>query len=157
MLRIFIGMAALLLGLLIYVLGRPLNSVYLGNQHLNFFHNSNFHSLCRSIANYIPDLLHPFAFAIITSTVLSSKSKHGNLVICSSWCLIDCGFEFGQYYKMQYSRMIPDWFNNIPLLNTFKPYFLKGTFDILDMLLFIVGSGLAYLLLETHFKEDHVQ
>jgi Ca2+/Na+ antiporter len=101
----------------------------------------------RIVANSLPDFVHPFAFILITSAVISSDSGRNRFLICLGWFALECFFEFGQHFKDSYLRFIPLWFDNIPVLQNAKGFFLNGTFDIWDLLSMFGGTIGAYWVL----------
>ena len=67
-------------------------------------------------------------------------------------------FEVGQMFPKWSTSIIPDWFTGIPFLGNTENYFLKGTFDILDVIAIALGAVTAYLvLLRTDTANKEVQ
>jgi len=73
--------------------------------------------------------------------------KKSYFIICMSWFLVDTAFEVGQKFALWSSSLVPDWFAEIPFLETSKSYFLQGTFDFIDMAAIALGSIAAYFVL----------
>lgn len=146
-LQILLGILFFLIGALVYLIDRPPENTYFFN-HFNFIetlHNS-LPAFFGPLANYLPDFIHPFSFSLITSGIISC-SKRGYRVICLSWLVIDCIFEFGQKYTAQFMKVVPDWFSGIPFLEAFEIYFKKGTFDPYDLAAIFAGTIVAYFVL----------
>jgi len=135
----------LIVGSLIYLIDRPPCNTYF----VNFIGISLYNSLPNifgSIGNYLPTFVHVFSFILITASFLPSRKRY-YLVISLSWFLLDCIFEVGQKFNNFSSKIIPDWFVEIPFLENTKNYFQYGTFDYFDLLSIAVGAGFAYFAL----------
>jgi len=153
--QILIGLTALFIGFIIYFFYRYLNSVYLFNKLFvnalssSILNNTEFFKI---FVGSLPSLLHVFAFILLTAGVINSKNKLVNNLICVFWFFIDTIFEFGQKYKYFFCQIVPDWFDKFFILENFKSYFLKGSFDIFDILAIILGTILAKVLLTYFIK-----
>jgi hypothetical protein len=80
-----------------------------------------------------------------------SCQKRGRLIICLSWFFVDFAFELGQKFNEWALNLIPTWFSGIPFLENTENYFLRGTFDISDLVAVALGTVIAYcVLLATH-------
>ena len=146
-LQILLGILFLLFGTLVYFIDRS-------PEHTYFFHHYKFiktlhntlPALFGPIGNYLPDLIHPLSFILITAGIISC-GKRGYRIICLSWLTIDCIFELGQKYSTQFIKVVPDWFKGIPFLEAFESYFKKGTYDPYDIAAILAGAILAYFIL----------
>jgi hypothetical protein len=58
----------------------------------------------------------------------------------------------GQKFNDLALKIIPDWFTGIPFLENTKNYFLKGTFDFIDLGAIALGTVIAYFVLLTANK-----
>jgi len=151
-LQILIGVAGLLFGSLIYLIARPPDQTYfVFSSPINISLSNTIPNLFGSIGNSLPTFLHVFSFILITAGLIFCN-KRGYLIICLSWFLIDCVFEVGQKFTAWSSRIIPDWFAGIPFLENAENYFLKGTFDFLDLAAIAFGTVIAYFVLLTTNK-----
>jgi hypothetical protein len=144
--QVFIGFLALFIGFLIYFLHRTPDIYF-----LSFIKTADNPSLLnlaslKLIGGIIPSFLHVFAFSLILGGLLAC-SKKGYLIICGTWLSINLLFELGQRHALAASAVIPSWFANIPVLENMQNYFLKGTFDFLDLLASLVGAVVAYFFL----------
>lgn len=141
--QVGIGVLALVLGVLLYVLDRPAAQTYFVPEAVSLFQqNSKFFG---AIGNQLPTLLHAFAFCLITCGIFSA-SRWNALGICVLWVLIDGAFEIGQQSDIAnvIAEVVPDWFSQIPVLENTRSYFLYGHFDPLDLLSIVLGAGAAY-------------
>ena len=143
--QLLIGIAALFVGLLVYLVDRPPEQTYF--VHAYSYSISQYHSLPNlfgPIGSSLPAFVHVFSFILLTAGLLSCGKK-GCLIICLSWFLVDFAFELGQQFKTWSANMIPDWFEGIPFLESSKNYFLLGTFDFLDLAAIVFGTLAGYL------------
>lgn len=145
--QVSLGIGALVLGTLVYLISRAPDQTYfvfkspidvsLFNYLPDFF---------GPVGNILPSFTHAFSFIVITAGILSCRQT-GCLVICLSWCLVDCAFELGQRFNAWCSMIIPDWFRNVPILENTENYFLQGTFDFADLAAVGLGTATAYFVL----------
>jgi len=98
------------------------------------------------IGGSLPEFIHVFSFILITAGLIFCN-KSGYVIICLSWFLVDSAFELGQKFNTWPSRIIPDWFTGIPFLENTENYFLKGTFDFIDLAAIVFGTVIAYFVL----------
>lgn len=155
-LQILLGILLFLIGALVYVIDRPPEHTYFF-YHFRFIktlHNT-LPAFFGSLGNHLPDFIHPLSFILITAGIVSCGRK-GYRVICVSWFLVDCIFEFGQKYSDLFLKAVPDWFSGIPFLEAFEIYFKKGTFDPYDLAAIFAGSVLAYFVLILTQRERQV-
>jgi hypothetical protein len=78
------------------------------------------------------------------------------LIICPSWFLVDSAFELGQKFNDLALKIIPDWFTGIPFLENTENYFLKGTFDYIDLAAIALGTLIAYFALLATYKKREI-
>ena len=150
--QVIIGITGLFLGSLVYLVDRPPDQtyfVYSSNVNISFY--NILPNIFGLIGNSLPTFIHVFCFILITAGLLSCQKK-GCLIICFSWFLVDCAFELGQQFYIWPSRIIPDWFVGVPFLENTENYFLRGTFDFIDLAAIIIGSVIAYFVLLTTMK-----
>jgi len=77
------------------------------------------------------------------------------VTIC--WFIVDCAFEIGQHFDSFAVKLVPEWFNGLPLLENTVNYFQKGVFDWADLAAITVGSITAYWFLVKTIKRGEVQ
>lgn len=150
-LQILIGLAALLIGTMVYFISRAPEGVY-------FVHRFGFilklHKMIHGVAPdffgsfgpWLPEFIHVFSFILLTAGIIAC-GKRGYLIICAGWFFIDALFELGQKYSSQVIKIIPSWFSGIPILESTEGFFRKGTFDMRDMTAIVAGTVAAYLVL----------
>ena len=137
----------LLIGSFIYLISRPPDQTYFIYKlgvNLSLFHINK--ELFSDWINNMPSFLHIFSFILLTAGLVP-YSKNRNLIICGSWFTVDCAFELGQKYNHLVLKEIPNWFDRIPFLESCKPFFRFGTFDINDLFAIALGAIVAYLFL----------
>jgi len=150
--QLIIGFATLFAGFLIYLVSRPADTYF-----VSFFRGADASScwwkppFFTTIGGALPSFLHVFAFSLIIGGLLSCR-KRGYLIICFTWLFINVLFEFGQRHAISASQMIPAWFGEVFVLENMQNYFLKGTFDVCDLLASFSGAVAAYCILVLTFQ-----
>jgi hypothetical protein len=145
--QILIGISALLIGTLVYLVDRPPDQTYfVSSIGTNISLYKTFPNLFGFLGSNLPAFIHVFSFILITAAFIS-YSKRGCLIICLSWFLIDCAFELGQKFSAYPLKIIPHWFTGIPFLENTKNYFLQGTYDFNDLIGITIGTVMAYFVL----------
>ncbi len=142
--QFFIGFSALCLGGLIYVTLRSPGRIYATNYfgiHDRIFEVSS--PILHTLANSMPAFLHVFSFILISASFVT-YSKKTYAAIAVGWLVVDCCFELGQKYKSLATRLHFDFFESIPFLETTRNFFLLGTFDIGDIIAFVLGTVFAF-------------
>ena len=116
--RIAIGLAALGVGLLVYLVDRQPEQTYflyrIGVTHALYEGAS---PVFGSLGQNLPAFLHVFAFALITGGILAC-GKRGSLIVVLSWFATDAAFEVGQRFPAWAERLIPRWFDSLPVLES---------------------------------------
>lgn len=143
--QILISFGALLVGLIIYVLYRPLNSSYLGI----IIHQLTdippiqiaIHDI---IGGCLPDFLHPFAFALLCMALFQNANQQQRGWICLFWLYVNILFEVGQFYGEYLSRFIIENFHFMPFSKIFSAYFIGGTYDVIDIFAIMLGILSAF-------------
>jgi hypothetical protein len=154
--QILIGVTALLVGSLVYLIDRPPDQTYfVHTSSINISLHTALPNLFGLIGNSLPAFIHVFSFVLLTAGFVSYR-KRGYLIICLCWFLVDCAFELGQKFSSWSLKMIPDWFAGIPLLGNTESYFLQGTFDFTDLAAIALGAIIAYFVLLTTGKRREI-
>ena len=150
--QFFVGLTALLLGSLVYLVDRsPDRTYFIYISGLNISLYNTLPNVFGAIGNSLPTFIHVFAFILITAGLMSCQ-KRGCLIICLSWFFVDFAFELSQKYNAWSSRLIPNWFSEIPFLENTENYFIRGTFDFIDLAAVAFGTVIAYYVLLTTNK-----
>ena len=145
--QISIGVIALAVGSLIYLIDRPPDHTYfVYSSPINIPLFTTIPNIFGLIGNSLPEFIHVFSFIVITAGLIFCR-KRGYLIICLSWLLIDSAFEMGQKFTTWSTSIIPDWFAGIPFLENTENYFLQGTFDFIDLTAIAFGTLIAYFVL----------
>jgi len=142
--QVSVGICALLLGVMVYLIDRSPSSVYFIPPWLSM--SDNFNQVFGILGNYLPTFVHPLAFILFTS-VFVEPNKRNILLICMTWLAIDGLFECAQI------KIVAHWlitfipaFTGIPVLENTRNYFIHGTFDVLDVLSIVLGTVAAYFI-----------
>ena len=140
------AMAALLLGLLVYLSSRDPQQVYF----LSYIQALQSGSRETGIlSDFLPSLLHTYAFILLTVAVLSASPAQTRL-ICIFWFCLECLFEIGQHNTI--ADFLSEYLVNIRVLEVAAGYFVNGTFDILDIAAIALGACMAYATVSISFS-----
>ncbi len=144
--QIVIGLAALLLGTMVYVVDRPGDHSFVPSAISLFPFTPRVFGV---LGHSLPTFTHVFAFCLFTAALLS-HAKRTAITVCLGWFLVEVAFELGQHpaLALALSTAMPPWFAGLPILNNSASYFLHGTFDPLDMLAIASGALAAYLVIQ---------
>jgi hypothetical protein len=139
------AIAALAVGVGLYVVDRPAVHVYLLPPALTLPGAPVWVS--GVLGGSLPSFLHVFAFTLFTAAVLTPRTARSAAAITVAWCATDVLFELAQHPLLapRIAAALPDWIGGIPLLDNIGPYFLRGTFDPADIAAIVVGAAFAYL------------
>lgn len=146
LIRASLALAALFLGVAVYLLERQPERVYFlaqwvisGDETTPFF---------GVFGNHLPTSLHVFAFILLTAVIVA-PSRRVAAAICVVWLVIDSLFEIGQIpvIAQGVASRVPDWFHGVPFFENTSEYFLSGTFDVLDLGSIAAGAVAAFLTL----------
>ncbi len=88
--QIVIGLTALLLGTMVYVVGRPWEQTSFVPGDLSLFPLTP--SVFGVIGHSLPSFTHVFAFCLLTAAVLS-HAKRTAIGVCLGWFLVAAAFE----------------------------------------------------------------
>ena len=145
--QILIGLTALLLGTLVYLIDRsPDQTYFVYKSSINISLHDTLPNLFGFIGYSLPSFIHVFSFILITAGLLRCQ-RRGCIIICALWFLTDVIFELWQKFNLWISEVIPDWFGGILFLENTKNYFIRGTFDYFDLAAITIGTILAYFVL----------
>jgi hypothetical protein len=139
------AVAVLAFGAVFYMVGRPVGHAYLLISAPQFL-KTPIPSL-GGIGGWLPSFLHVFAFTLLTTALLSRRSLRASAGVATAWCVTDALFELGQHPAVAplIAAALPTWFAGVPLLENTGPYFLRGSFDPLDLAATVAGGGVAFL------------
>lgn len=141
-LYVLIAVAALTVGLLVYLLDRQPEHTYFLPHALTQVHAP--YALFGVAGNYLPTFLHVYAFMLLTVAVVGSTNAR-LILIGAAWFVIASLSEFGQHPAVSplIAASLPAWFAHFPALDNTAAHFLRGTFDPLDLLSIAAGTGVA--------------
>ncbi len=145
--KLLLAFLALALGLMIYLLDRPANTI-LFLQWLPYHINNSF-SLGIPGDN-LPSFAHTYAFTLIISAAITIKAR----TVALSWLAIECFFELIQSSFIS-THMSIYANSDSSLLVLVSNYCVNGTFDGLDIVAITLGSLLAYFTINKLDKTSH--
>ncbi len=144
--QIVIGLAALLLGTMVYLVDRPGDHSFVPSA-ISLFPFTP--SVFGVLGHGLPTFAHVFAFSLLTIAFVGG-AKRAAITVCLGWFLVDATFELGQHPQVAsgLSSLIPQWFEHLPVLDRTASYFLHGTFDPFDLLAIVSGALAAYVVIQ---------
>ena len=132
-----VGCVWLCAGILVYLADRPAShAVWIPS--IAAFGGRN---LFGALGQWLPSLVHPLAFSLLTAAVLKPSARAG-WSACAFWGAVNSAFEFGQHPALASTwnaflhAGAGDWAISRHLLN----YFLRGTFDLYDLCAATLGA-----------------
>lgn len=139
----FLGLAALTLGILVYVLDRPSGAVYFVPDSWRIADTTPL--FFGKVGNYLPAFLHVLAFALFSAAIAGRRYVG---LICTGWFIAEVFFELAQMDPVasQIASMLPGWFAGSPLLENISSHFLTGRFDAFDVLFLLLGCITAFII-----------
>jgi hypothetical protein len=140
--ELLLGVAALALGTLVYLIDRPPGETALPDS-VNVY--GILPALFGAIGESLPAFTHVFAFSLLTAACLGN-GRYVAVGACATWLLVDTAFELGQHPSLApyVAVAVPEWFQQIPILGRTAGYFLNGTFDPWDLVAIFAGTLAAY-------------
>jgi len=142
LIELLLGVAALALGTLVYVIDRPPGETALPDS-INLY--GTLPALFGAIGQSFPAFAHIFAFSLLTAACLGN-GRYVAVGACATWLLVDMAFELGQHPSLApyVAAAVPEWFQEIPILGRAAGFFLNGTFDPWDLAAIFAGALVAY-------------
>ena len=152
-LQIMIGMAALSIGLMVYLYDRHPDSVLILQMIgiTTAFREAS--HLFGPINGQLPAFIHVFAFALLTTGLIGCRSR-GALLVCLFWLVVNVLFELGQGIENHFVRDHSGAFNSIFDSGVLGNYFRFGTFDPLDLVAMTFGAVAAFIILRTTMQRS---
>lgn len=149
------GTVALALGVLVYLTDRdaahaqlvPAIAALAGSQVFS------------APGQWLPSFVHPFAFSLFTAAALppSAAPRDG---VCATWCAVNVAFELGQHQQLsaRLAEALQAGFGQGALARSLANYFVRGTFDVGDLVAAVLGAMAAagvLRLMHRVSKDDH--
>ena len=148
-----VAVVALLIGVTVYLIDRSPGSVYFVPDWLSM--SDSFNRIFGVIGNYLPTFVHPYAFILLT-TVLVKPTGQNILISCVAWFTVDSLFECAQKKSVaQWLVSFTPTFDGVPVLENTRNYFLRGTFDVFDLISITLGTIAAYLTVKLCYSKCH--
>lgn len=144
--QILLGILALTIGAIFYLLNRPPDEVYLIPDEISLYTQGQ--QLSGFFGNNLPNFIHTFAFILLTTGILGCRGMKIGIFISLGWLFIDILLELGQNGQINrvFVDQIPQWFDSYPILENVKPYLINGQFEVLDLVASVLGSAFAYII-----------
>jgi hypothetical protein len=146
-------LATLLLatGILVYALDRGGAVYFLSSWTASLTASDTFGPL----GDHLPTFLHTLVFILITAAILRPWPRLLP-AICATWFVVECLFELGQLAPIdaRLASALPAWFDGVPVLEITTDFFIRGTYDPLDILSIGLAAVIAYPLAHLCLQGD---
>jgi len=138
------GCVALAFGLLVYLLDRSPTRALLIPSIATLAGSPMF----GVIGQWLPSFAHPFAFSLFTAAALKPRARP-RYDACIAWGAINVAFEFGQHPLLsgRLSEALQDTLGRTAPVRAVANYFVRGTFDVGDVLAALAGALAAGVVL----------
>ncbi|OPL11646.1 MAG: hypothetical protein AVO39_04840 [delta proteobacterium MLS_D] len=142
-----IGIAALFVGVLLYLVDRAPDDTYFVQRSLEWLSlHGDVPALFGTFGHVLPGFIHSFSFSLITAG-LAGPTRRGAAAICFFWFCLNALFELGQKYKDIAAKLVPGWFEGIPYLENTEAFFRRGIFDPRDIAAMAAGAVAAFVII----------
>lgn len=159
---VLLALLALLLGVMSYVWGRPpasLPAIFLSWQQAAPWLAGSLRMLpiatqLETLANHLPDLLHPLAFSALTIAIMPGPRRIA--LVCGGWGLADTLLELAQQRAIStpLQASLSNWFGESPVVDQINIYLVNGRFDPLDLFCIALGSTIAYVVVHRLIRDE---
>ena len=117
------------------------------------------HHVMGPFGQWLPSFAHPFAFSLFTAMALPASIR-ARYLACAAWLVVNVAFELGQHspFNTFLARAILDTFGSTLMTRSLANYFVRGTFDIGDVLSAVLGALAAAGVLSVvhrHLENPH--
>jgi hypothetical protein len=155
--QLAIGTFVLLLGVVLYLFGRPPDRTWLFTLLPPWLSGYGVVPRLPTWLNgSLPTFLHACSLTLVTGALLDPRIW-AYVCVSFSWLLIHVMFELGQGPGQQLVELAPIWIDRIPLASHVRGYFVLGTFDKADVIAALFGCvcGFGTLTL-TRNRKAHI-
>jgi hypothetical protein len=153
---LIIAVAAMLFGIVVYLLDRQAESVYFMSDWMALGDGQN--SAFGLLGQHIPTFVHAYTFILLTMALVVPEDRYRQclLPVCIGWFLLDALFEIAQieFIAQRIAAWVPGWFASVPFLENTASYFVNSTFDVLDLLSIGLGTLAAYVTIQIILKRS---
>ncbi|MBI3772848.1 MAG: hypothetical protein HY272_09140 [Gammaproteobacteria bacterium] len=98
----------------------------------------------------LPSFLHTFSFVLISVGIIGCRRLSKVIAIAWMWIGVELLFELGQHpaLRVMFADALPAWFEQVPIFDQTARYFMRGTYDALDVTAIFAAAGLAILAIQ---------
>lgn len=145
--RFLIGMGALILGIMVYLIERP-HGTFAFIRFLPFdpAFLRQLSGPLKPFAGSLPDLAHIFSFILLTGS-LTPQTRAWDVGLCLGWFGVEIAFELAQGYGAEIAAILPHNLADQPIQRQIMAYLRQGTLDPLDLIGIFIGMIAAYWVL----------
>lgn len=101
-----------------------------------------------AIGLWLPSFVHPLAFSLFSAALLAPQPRW-RYGACAFWFGVNAAFEVGQHPQVRgpLAEAVRQGLGQGPVGRAFENYFLRGTFDLGDLIAAALGAALAACIL----------
>jgi hypothetical protein len=135
-----VGSGALALGVLVYLTDRSASHapvlLHIGLQAP--------HRWFGAVGGWLPSFVHALAFSLFSAALLAPLPRW-EIGACGFWFAVNAAFEIGQHPRVHgpLADALRHGLGQGPVARAFGNYFLRGTFDVGDLVAAALGAALA--------------
>lgn len=139
-----IGCASLAAGVLVYLSERSPSHALL----VPVLAPLSGQQLFGAIGLWLPSFVHPLAFSLFSAALLALQPRW-RYGACAFWFGVNAAFEVGQHPQVRgpLAEAVRQGLGQGPVARAFENYFLRGTFDLGDLIAAALGAALAACIL----------
>lgn len=107
-----------------------------------------------SVGLWLPSLVHAFAFSVLTACLLPRR-RAAAAGACAAWACVDTLAECAQHpaWSAPVAAALERAFDGSRIAAQTGQYFVRGSFDIADVIAGLAGSALAFAALSRFFVQ----
>lgn len=114
-----------------------------------------------AVGLWLPSFVHPLAFSLFSAALLAPR-RRGWYGACAFWFVVNAVFEIGQHPQVRgpLTDAMRGAFGRGRIERALENYFLRGTFDVGDLVAAALGAALAAGILHglrVHRKNPHAR
>ncbi len=109
------------------------------------------------LGQWLPSFVHVFAFGLFTAAALPLR-RTPRYEVCAVWCVVNVALELGQHPQLsaRLAEALEGGFGRTPLIRQLAGYFVRGTFDVGDVVAAVLGALMAAAVLRLTYRRWEV-
>jgi len=102
------------------------------------------------IGLWLPSFVHPLSFSLFSAALLAAQPRW-EYGACAFWFAVNAAFEIGQHpqIRVPLAEALGHILGQSPISRALQSYFLRGTFDLGDLIAAALGALVAAVILHS--------